>query len=130
MAQLKDYLVDSDVLIDYLRGLDGAQSFLLKLQESGTLWVSTINIMEIYSGEDIKEEEKRKAIDSFLDDFAKIELDTKKAKRGGRIRLEYGVPFADAAIAATCLEDSLILVSKNKKHFQRVEGLEMRIPGY
>ena len=54
MEKVGNYLIDSDVLIDYLRGIQESQKFLLELRSQNNLWISAINIMEIYSGKDIK----------------------------------------------------------------------------
>ena len=34
----------------------------------------------------------------------------------------------DIMIAATCISNNLILITSNKKHFQRVKGLEVLSP--
>ncbi len=36
----------------------------------------------------------------------------------------------DALIAATAIEASLTLVSKNRKHFQMISGLNLEVPDY
>ncbi len=54
MEKVGNYLIDSDILIDYLRGIQESQGFLSELRVQNNLWISAINIMEIYSGKDIK----------------------------------------------------------------------------
>ena len=60
MAQ--SLLVDTDVLIDYLRGVEPAVSFLERAR--GPLLVSAISVAELYSG--VREGAERKAMESFL----------------------------------------------------------------
>ncbi len=36
----------------------------------------------------------------------------------------------DALIAATAIENSLTLVSKNRKHFQMISELALEVPNY
>jgi|GEM_PF-5720796 predicted nucleic acid-binding protein len=60
MTEIKKYLIDSDILIDYLRGIKRIKNFLLKLREEGSLLISVINVVEIYSGREIKDPKKKK----------------------------------------------------------------------
>lgn len=122
----KKFLIDSDMLIDFLRGVKEAKDFLLKLEKKGKLIISTINVMEIYSGKDIKNPAKKKIINDFLNDFKIIQLNEDIAKKAGEIRLESQTPFADAIIAATAIYVDAILVTKNIKHFSRIENLEIQ----
>lgn len=125
-----NYLIDSDVLIDYLRGVEEARGFLLELRKEHSFWISTINVMEVYSGEEIKNPGRHQVISEFLDSFKVIELNEKIAKRAGLIRVNTDSPFADAAIAATSLDYELVLVTFNEKHFKSIEGLELKVPDY
>ena len=53
MERLKRYLINSDILIDYLRGLSSTRDFLFDRRKQGILMISVINVVEIYSGKDI-----------------------------------------------------------------------------
>jgi len=87
------------------------------------LWISVVNVMEIYSGKDARRIKYQKLIDEFLSSFRIIELNENIAKRAGLIRGKHNKPFADAAIAATCLIYDLVLVTKNVRHFREIKGL-------
>jgi len=41
-----------------------------------------------------------------------------------------GLRTFDALIAATAIEDGFMLVSKNRKHFQMIGGLNLIVPDY
>ena len=41
-----------------------------------------------------------------------------------------GLRTFDALIAATAIEAGLTLVSKNRKHFQMISGLNLEVPDY
>ena len=69
MEVLKRYCVDSDILIDYLRGFEPARSFLLKSGEEALLNVSVVSIAEIYAGKETASAIKRLLIDQFLSNF-------------------------------------------------------------
>ena len=42
----------------------------------------------------------------------------------------HGLHVFDALVAATAMERGLTLVSKNRKHFAMIEGLDLEVPGY
>ena len=47
---MRDLLVDTDVLIDFLRGRERAGAFLVSMAEKHTLYCSAITVAEIYAG--------------------------------------------------------------------------------
>ena len=55
---MKNILIDTDILIDFLRGKEKAREFLLSVEEENTLYCSVITIAEIYAG--MHEVEKKK----------------------------------------------------------------------
>ena len=120
------FLVDTDVLIDYLRGRERATKFLEDLK--GDLLVSSITVAELYSG--VRGVEEERALDQFLQAFLVVEVDQAIAKKAGRYRHEFskshGTGLADALIAASAESRHAILVSLNRRHFPMVKG--MRVP--
>jgi len=128
MEKIKKYFIDSDVIIDYLRGVSEIRDFLVELKKKGILVISVVNIVEIYSGKSIKSVKKKIVIDSFLDEFKVVVLEKSLAKISGRIRMEYQTPFADAIIAASAIESKAILVTRNVKHFSKIKGLKLLSP--
>ena len=121
MAQ--SLLVDTDVLIDYLRGGEPAVSFLERAR--GPLLVSAISVAELYSG--VREGAERKAMESFLMAFELVVVDGIVAARGGLHRRKYGsshgVGLADALIAATAEIRRARLATLNRRHFPMVDGV-------
>ena len=126
--EIKEYLIDSDVLIEYLRGIKKAYNFLLKENFKGKLWISVINVMEIYSGRDTKSPKKERIINEFLNSFKIIPINKEIAIKAGKIRRDYQKPFADAIVAASALAYNLFLVTRNKKHFAKIENLKVISP--
>src|SRR3989344_1881908 len=98
---MKGYCVDSDILIDYLRGQNKAREFLLSASKEQALWISI---------------------------FSVIGLSYEIAKRAGELRRDYGRPFADMIIAASVLEFDLSLVTRNAKHFDKLKDLNTTKP--
>jgi len=128
MEKIKSFLIDTDVLIDFLRGLKEVSDFLFRLRKEGKLLISVINVAEIYSGKEIKNPAKRKIINQFLNEFEIISLDENLAKKAGKIRLDYQLPFADAIVAATTINTRSILITRNIKHFSKIRNLKLKSP--
>src|SRR5438477_6746242 len=100
---LTTLLIDTDILIDYLRGYKKAIQFLESSREP--LLLSVINIAELYAG--IRDNREQMALEQFLQVFDVIDLDNEIAKLAGRFRRDYskshGTGLADALIAATAI---------------------------
>ena len=133
MESIKPYCIDTDVLIDHLRGVEAARDFLLEASKQTTLYISVVSIAELYAGEGIRDAAKRTQLDEFLKGFVGILIDNTIARYAGALQREYHQPFADSFIAASTMQYNLRLVTKNIKHFQDVakgEGLEIMKPPY
>lgn len=123
------YLVDTDIIIDILRGVAGSKEFLLELSKEG-IHISTITMAEIFSGKETRDVVKKEKILRFLSHFNVIPLDEETAILGGEIRRDYQVGIADALIAATALRNGLAIVTYNTKHFEKISGINILKPNY
>lgn len=110
-------LVDTDVLIDYLRSRPEAVQYIEGLTEP--LVVSAITVAELYAG--VREGAERTALDTFVQAFTILAVDDEIAVNGGLYRRDYGksygVGLADALIAATAEKHRATLVTLNDRHF-------------
>jgi len=118
-------MIDTDVLIEYLRGSDRAAKFLEGLE--GALIISAISVAELFSG--VKGSEEMDALDQFMQAFQTIPIDDRLARQAGLIRQEYhpshGVGLADALIAATALEEGAELFTFNRRHYPMVKDVSL-----
>ena len=109
-------LIDTDVLIDYLKSVPQAITFLEGLPEP--VFVSAVSVAELYGG--VRDPE-RPALDSFVSTLEILPVDHEIAVRGGLFRRDYGrshgVQLSDALIAATADAHGATLVTLNRKHF-------------
>jgi predicted nucleic acid-binding protein len=115
---MTELLVDTDVLIDHLRG---ARPFD---RARDTVSYSLITRCELFAGATADE----RRIREFLQPFEELTIDRVIAERAGRIR-RTGLRIADALIAATALEHRLTLLTRNRRDFDHVRGLKVRSPG-
>src|SRR5262245_44416855 len=121
------WLVDTDVLVDYLRGVEQAVKFLQKAMKSSLCALSTITIAELYVG--VREGKERVILDQFIQEFHVVVIDEHIAQQGGLYRRDFGknhgVGLADALIAATAHMLDAKLVTLNKKHYPMCKNVHV-----
>ncbi len=115
---MSDVLVDTDVLIDHLRA---ARRF-----EPGRDRVSysVITRAELFAGRGADEQDVR----TLLEPLEELGVDRLVAELAGKLRRQTAVPMPDALIAATALRHERTLVTRNRRHFERVARLRVRAP--
>ena len=125
---MPEVLLDSDILIDHLRGYEPARQYL-KHFEAGEMqgYLSIITVAELAAGQMRQDDEEAK-VRQLLALFTHIDLDFAIAWRGGEIRRQHQTRLADALIAATALSYRLTLVTRNLQHFTPIEGLQVEKP--
>lgn len=118
------YLLDTCIIIDFLRGFPGAKEFFQHLDTAPV--VSSITVAELYAG--AKNSSKKKSVESFLDIIEVVEVSSEIAKKGGEWSCQYtpshGIELPDALIAATAERESLNLATCNLKHFPMFPNLQ------
>lgn len=78
-------LIDTDVIIDYLRDTPEAVSYLESLTEP--LLISAVTVAELYAG--VRDGAERAALDSFIQAFDIVVVDEEIAVKGGLYRRDY-----------------------------------------
>lgn len=115
-------LLDTDVLIDFLRGVPQARDFIVNLPRDAA--VSAVTVAELYVG--VREGGERQALQQLLATFRILPLDAETASLGGLLRRDYGkshgVGLNDALIAATALLHRLPLATLNLKHYPMLDN--------
>ena len=124
---MEQVLIDTDVLIDFLRGYNRRIKPLFEQIETKTIqaYVSLISVTELYAGEDVTYEPKREALHKLLSYLTVVNLDIAIAKRTGNLKRIHVLALADAYIAATCIEKKLQLATFNHKHFAKIPNLRL-----
>ncbi len=111
-------LVDSDVLVDHLRG---HRRFKVGRD---AVHVSAITQAELFAGRATEESRVRLLLAAMIE----LPVSSAVAERAGRIRRTTTTRLADALIAATAIEHGLTLVTRNATDFEAVRGLRIRTP--
>lgn len=121
-------VVDTCVVIDHLHGIPEATAYLQAIEE-GSLhgMVSLITVTELLAAPKLSAE-KRQAIEDLLSIFAEqVPVDAHIARRAADLLSAYrpgrGLDLADALIAATALVNDAVLLTRNERHFNYIDGL-------
>ena len=119
-------LADSDVLIDSLRGREPAASRVAQYLRAGVLATTAVTLFELQSGARTKRE--REKVEALLRALIILPFDENAALEAARVRRDLegqGRPIgmADYLIAGTCLAQKAVLMTRNREHFARVDGL-------
>jgi predicted nucleic acid-binding protein len=117
------YLLDSDIIIWYLRGREETHQFMQDIQRVSVPSCSSLSITEVVLGMKKKEE---KVTREFLNSLEVIPVGRQEGWLAGELIRKYQtqgttLDFIDATIAASCILHNLILVTYNSKHFPMPE---------
>ncbi|MET7253334.1 type II toxin-antitoxin system VapC family toxin [Dyadobacter fermentans] len=119
-------LLDTNILIDYLRGKQAAIEFI-DCAEKLDLAVNTVIVLELYNGCLNKAELAK--IRRLLNGFNHFDLNEATAQAATQIghsfALSHSVTASDALIAATALVYNLELRTANMKDFRMIPGLKV-----
>ncbi|MGR3177944.1 MAG: type II toxin-antitoxin system VapC family toxin [Candidatus Anammoxibacter sp.] len=126
---MKKHLIDTDILIDFLRGDECAKNFLIERSEDSPLYCSVITIAEIYAGMRKNEAEKTNELLNSLfaihvtEEIAKIAGEFKRNTKSQNLELD------DCLIAAAAFIENAILATNNLKHYP-TKKIKIETPEY
>ena len=124
----KIILADTSILIDYFRKTDKSNSVLISLFDQGyDFAISVISHYEIYSGTTITQ---LSFWQSLLQNTNVLALNKNVAHTAVEINNELKkkrkqIEMADLFIAATSIAYNLPFATLNRKHFERIGGLNI-----
>lgn len=119
-------LIDTDVVIDYLRGRTEAADFFERNIDDAA--VSTISVAELFQG--VRDGREREILSEALSALIVLPVTASIAETAGLYRRDYrqacGCGLADCIIAATASHHRLPLATRNVRHFVMLD--EVRHP--
>ena len=117
-------VIDTDVLIDFLRGDEQAAGFMDS--HLGRTSVSAITVAETFAG--VRSDREAERIDALFSTMEVVPVTAAIARQAGiyrrRYRASHGTGMADAVAAATAEAAHAQLATLNTRHFPMLEGLE------
>jgi tRNA(fMet)-specific endonuclease VapC len=120
-------VVDTDLVIDFLRGTGSGAPLVRELIGDGRFRVTAITAFELRLGADFL---PRGEEIMWMLRARTIPLDLPSALRAGEVFATLttkgtGIGMADCMLAGICLRHDLPLATRNSRHFERVEGLQL-----
>lgn len=118
-------VVDSDIVIDFLRTGAGALPTLFIGQRDGTieLFLSAVTVLELFAGKSSKGTQAN--LGELLSGFTVVPLSSELAKFAGVLKRDHRVStaFADLVVATTAISIGAKLATRNKRHYQGIPKL-------
>ena len=119
----KRVLIDTDVMVDFLRGHPKAVA--LVNGASTRIVLSSLVVAELYAG--VKGDAEPNTLDGLVSLFRIVPVSPELARAGGLYKRDYarshGVGLADAVMAATAQAEQAELKTLNVKHYPMLKGL-------
>ena len=121
-------LADTDVLIDFLAATQPIAEQVKRHVESDTLQTSAISCFELLTG--AREGKRGDNVRRLVAAIPVLSLDRQAATIAADVRRElerdgFSIGMADSLIAGIALANGLALLTRNRKHFERVGGLQL-----
>lgn len=116
---MQTVLVDTDVAIDYLRGLEFARELMLKLWKSNSAFLSILSVYELYAGmRDDEEEDTENFINACVMEDITLDI-TKKAGYAYRLNRKKGITLTsiDCLVYATAVISGHRIATRNHDHY-------------
>lgn len=120
--------LDTSVLIDYFRKKNKEKTFFFQLTKKYSIFaVSVITEYEIYIGSN---NEQEKFWNDFFNFLSILPVNSDTVKKAVNIektlkKLRKNIDIPDLFIAATTLENNMVLATLNTKHFENIENIKI-----
>ena len=114
---MKNVLLDTDILISFLRGNALVREEISSLLDTSVLHCSVVTIAEIHAG--MREHEREKTIE-LLDSLIPVDITPKIAEIAGNYKRtvkSQQLELDDCFIAASAVAKQALLVTGNGKHY-------------
>ncbi len=124
-----DVVVDTDVLIEVLRGEEQAGAWLASIVQQ-VLGIPVLVWMEILLG--ARDQQEQRTLRSALARYVILHIESGDSQQAQQwfeqFHLSHGVGIMDCLIAATALRIGKPLYTFNVRHFRMMPGLDARVP--
>lgn len=123
---MKKLLLDTSVIIDFLRRKDKKDTFLKKLSRQD-LYISIVTHTELYCGKSVWESKTaNQELKKLFSIFTILPLITGISQNAGKIKAyNHDRTILDCIIAATSIVHNLDLATLNIKDFEKIQGIKL-----
>jgi hypothetical protein len=124
---MRNVVLDSDILIDHLRGFKPAKDVMVKVgRREVAAFISGVTEAELLSGAECRDLRKKRLVVETIKLFTKVPVDNKISQKAGEFRRRYGVPLLDAIVGATAFYKKAELWTRNVEHFRKIKEISAR----
>ena len=121
-------IADTDVLIDFLAGVSSAADYIATELQRGSLQTTAITRFELLSG--ARNPRQEAVIRQLLAAIPTLALDEAASDRAAEVRRSLeragnSIGMADSLIAGIALLHGAVLLTHNRRHFERVPSLRL-----
>ena len=127
---MADLFLDTNVLIDYLRGYAPAIRFLAERQHADRFLCSVVTAFELHKG--CRDAGEQARLDRVLRSFTIVPIEPDDSLRGlewfRQWRLSHGVGMLDCLIGAAARRLGAPFFTRDEDHFSLFPDLDLRAP--
>lgn len=121
-------IADTDVLIDYLQGKGRTAERIALELEHAQLCTTAVTRFELHTG--ARSGRQQKLVAQLLEALPCLPLDSVAADRAAEVRRSLerrgqSIGMADSLIAGITIVNNGILLTRNRRHFERVADLSL-----
>lgn len=120
------YLIDTNIIIDHLRGDNSITSFLEDIENKkipASISVITEYELLIFPGLTTQQE---KEIISFIGIFPILNITSSIVRIAARFKRIYNTAVVDSLIAATAHKNKSVLITRNIRHFKNIKDIQVK----
>lgn len=128
------YCLDTNVVVDIFRGDKNLKLKLEKIKDAFNISITFITLCELYKGAYLyyKPEDKVNDVTNFIAFYGVIDFDVESCKEFGKLYAELQndgkmIPEIDLMIASIAKVNEAILITRDKKHFEKIKGLKIEV---
>jgi tRNA(fMet)-specific endonuclease VapC len=133
LEDAKEICIDTDILIDYLKKKEPGSRAYERWRNKASVGVTSISVFELLLGArqpNLKEKRYEEAKSFMEQQHHVFAFDGRAAEKASEIsaqlnRLGAGIEIRDLFNAAICVDQDIPILTRNKNHYQRVEGLKI-----
>jgi len=120
--------VDTDIVIDYLRGKNENQDILPNLITKYDVYISPVSVYDLYYGGYYSG--KIKPVENVLSLITTFDWTSEDSKKAAQIHATLSkagetLSVKDVLIAGLCISRSVTLITRNVSHFSKIKELKV-----
>jgi predicted nucleic acid-binding protein len=132
MGELGNMIVDTDILIDYLRGKEKAAKLIDRYKQTESIETTDINVFELYHGAYKVSGSTKKVskLKGFLNKIRVHSTSEDSMEMAGKLAAELEkdgekIGAKDVLVSSIALVENKKVLTRNKKHFRKIDDLEI-----